>query len=234
MDIGCATECVQLHFLFSCGEHMRHCTPHAVKSPIHLVCRYCADEEELEDARLARPSKWERAVFEALCDRGLGAGLRPEARLAHWHGRIDFMHHPSGVLIQVDGEGHFQERMYNLPRTAHMSHDLSMCKWAWEEGRVLVRVHYRDVAAESAALLIARTIKAASRESNRPLLVLSPAFNPPNPNNPKTMHKQMTLLRMLSQLNHAQTRKCSSGSIWIERSPESPRRARGGSSRTGA
>lgn len=216
IDVGCATEGVQLHFVLGCGAHLRYCTPHAVNSPTDLICRHCASEKELEAARLQRPSEWERDVFKALCSSGLGAGLRPEARLELWHGRIDFLHHPSGVLIQVDGEGHFQSRVHNAPKSQLLERDWEMCRAAWENGRALVRLHYRDIAAGATARIVSSAVAAASARGKQPLLVLSPGFNLPPQSKDKSNYKQTSMLARLANLQHASMRSDADRMIWIQ------------------
>lgn len=219
-DIGVATEGVQLHFLLDCGKHLRFCTPHAINRQMDLVCRFCTPPEALEAEGLQSPSSHERAVFDALHTLGLSAGLRFEARLACWHGRIDFVHHPTAALIQVDGQVHFCGTMYNVPLATRRKRDVAMCEAAWREGRVLVRVHWRDADGGGGARLVADVLRGiAAGRAWGPLLVLSAGYNLPPISTPRRPGRLLSLLAALTEALPAAAHSDKQGRLWFEPDP---------------
>jgi hypothetical protein len=106
------------------------CTPATIQQHIDLICRYCASEEALKTLHKTIPSQYERSivhVFEAL---GWDALWRPEVRHERWNGAIDFYFPCYRLLVQVDGEQHFQKRMHGVPLGQQRHADLRMNAWA--------------------------------------------------------------------------------------------------------
>lgn len=199
--IGTATEGVQLHWLCGCGVHSRYCTPHTLSSPLDLVCRFCESAAGLKAAGVSPASSHERRFMQCMGSAGLGRQLRPEVLLPFWHGRIDFVHFPSRVLVQVDGEHHFQRRLFGVPAGSHRSCDADMCLASWRAGFVLVRVHHLDLGPPGAATaLVAQTVRAATADLAGPLLVLSPSYGLSHPTaRSGALARQTALLHTIDQ-----------------------------------
>lgn len=194
MLIGTATEGVQLDWELDCGVHARRCTSHGIKCEEDLLCRYCTDPADMIGGRRG-PSTHERGFFAAMAALQLDARLRPELQPAWWHGCVDFMDAPTGLLIQVDGEGHFQKRFCNLPRGQVLSRDVAMCVEVWRAGCVLVRVHYRDIPSGAGPNLAARLMR---EPRAGPLIVLSAHYNLSNPAPTHGFEPQLVLIRELA------------------------------------
>lgn len=192
--IGRATEGVRLSMLLCCGRHLRYCTPHCVKDWNGLVCRFCTSDYELAAMKLTRPSSCERAFAAAMDARGLGAGLWAQVQLDWWHGCIDFVDRSTGICIQVDGEHHFLGRMYGTPRAEFVERDARNCMEALGNGRVLMRLHYRDVDSGVAVKRVARILRGEEAPPCASCVMLSPSFNLAGPTPPAKIPKQMRLL----------------------------------------
>lgn len=192
--IGTATEGVHLDWVLACAFHMRRCTPNCIRSEHDLVCRYCTDRAELIEGKRA-PSVHERGFFAEMAALQLDARLRPELQPAWWPGCVDFMDAATGLLIQVDGEGHFQKTFCNLPRRQVLCRDLHMCVKAWHAGRVLLRVHHLDVHTGAGPRLAARLMR---EPRAGPLIVLSAHYNLSNPTHTRGVGHQLKLMCALA------------------------------------
>lgn len=214
--VGTALEGVQLDWMLNCGVHMRRCTPHAVKSERDLVCRYCTEDADLFEGQRA-PTKHERAFLNGMALLQLDTRLRFEVQPRWWRGCVDFVDGPTRMLIQVDGEGHFQRTLYNVPSSQVLHRDADMCEAAWREGCVLVRVHHRDLPTGAGQRLAARLMR---EPRAGPLLVLSAHFNLPNPTPKHGFTKQLQLLSTLTSRLTAPTgvvmRSDAHKHIWIQ------------------
>ena len=192
--IGTATEGVQLDWELDCAMHSRRCTSNCIRSEHDLVCRYCTDQADLLEG-LRAPSQHERSFFAAMAALQLDARLRPEVQPAWWHGCVDFLDAPTGLLIQVDGEGHFQKTFCNLPRSQVLRRDVDMCVTAWRAGCMLARVHHRDIATGAGPQLIARLMR---EPRAGPLIVLSAHYNLSNPTPKRGFESQLVLMCALA------------------------------------
>lgn len=213
-----------MEMVLDCDVHRRCCTIHAVGKPEDLMCPYCSSNEQLAAAGKRRPSSYEREFHSGLTDLGLGARLRAEEVVRGWGGRIDFVDRVSGALFQVDGEGHMLKRLYGVPVSGQLGKDVEMCMQAMKEGRVLVRVHYRDVQNGSGVRLAAETMQQAANGLAGPVLVLSSCFNLSDPTNIKTVQRQLSLLYALTDALRAERLRFSMYSdaykqIWIKLCP---------------
>lgn len=226
--LGLQKEEVKIDLMLDCGVHMRYCTVNAIGVKKDLLCRYCHSNDELMAVDKRPPSRYERLFFEAMQDKGLAGGLRPEVhlgvQLGGWSGLIDFYDRSSGVLVQVDGEQHFTKTWWCVPRTQVMEADVNMCMHAIRAGRVLVRVHYRDVLSGGGPRLVAEVMKEATAKSRGHLVVLSSHFNLSDPTNTKTVAKQQRFMVAL-EVNlrtagyHFHTHHDAENNIWIQAVP---------------
>lgn len=196
--VGAGTEGVRLHWLLECGVHCVWRTPHAVAAAGELVCRFCLCDQLLRQRGLWPPTLCERRLFWGLQRYGLDGGLRPQVVVDWWPGRVDFGHHPSGVLIQVDGPGHFCGSTYGLPAAAYRRRDVSMCASAWRAARILVRVHHLDLESGTGERVARDVIAAAAAGLPGPLLVLTPHYSAPRAPHPRCSRKQLLYVRELS------------------------------------
>lgn len=219
--IGTATEGVQLDWMLDCGAHARCCTPHAVTSKSSLVCRYCTDAADLDEGRRG-PSTHERAFFSAMVALRLDTRLRAEVQPPWWHGCVDFVDARSGLVIQVDGEGHFQKKISNVPCAQVLRMDLDMCEAAWQAGCVLLRVHYSDIPGGGGADLAKALM---TNPLSGPLVGLSAHYNLPMPPSTLAIKARLALIRQLAaRLNRVSACvPCSdfAGRLWFIR-PDVP------------
>lgn len=220
MDIGCATEGVQLHFLCSCGMHYRLCTPHAIKTEKQLMCPFCSDDFSIRRAGLKPPSTFERAMHAQLSSAGLGPGLRPEYQPPGWKGRIDLFFYSLGVAIQVDGQHHFSASMHGVPANLVQKRDIKMCKWAWRTGHILLRAHYLDVESGTAASIAAALIAQVGAGLQGPCVILTAGYGLCFGLCPATLKRQQAWLRKLhASLPGAQWREDRAGCLMFTPTP---------------
>lgn len=216
MYVGCALERVQLHFRYTCGAHYRLCTPHALRAEKQLLCPFCTDEHTLLGLHLDAPSALERSMHAGLSDRGLGASLRPQFKPSWWEGCIDFLHYPTGVLIQVDGQHHFSGNMHGLPHTACQGRDLKMCTLAWQAGCILLRAHYLDIEAGTAPGTAASLIQQASAGLQGPCVLLTAGYGLVYGVPPAMVQAQQVWLRELAAaLPGARMHTDGTGCVWF-------------------
>lgn len=222
--VGVDKEEIQLEMVLDCDVHRRCCTVHAVGEPEDFMCPYCNSDEQLVAAGKRRPSSYEREFHSGLTDLGLGERLRAEEVVGGWSGRVDFVDRVSGAGFQVDGEGHMQKRLFGVPVSGQLEKDVEMCMQAMKEGRVLVRVHYRDVQNGSGVHLAAEIMRQAAIGLAGPVLVLSSCFNLSDPTNSNTVPRQLGLLYALIKALRAKRIPFSMYSdackqIWIKPCP---------------
>lgn len=214
--IGTATEGVQLDWELDCALHLRRCTSHCIRCEGDLVCRYCTYQADLLEGQRG-PSTHERSFFAAMAALQLDARLRPELQPAWWHGRVDFLDAPTGLLIQVDGEGHFQKTLCNLPRRQVLCRDVDMCVEAWRAGCVLARVHYLDIPTGAGAQLAANLMR---EPRAGPLLVLSAHYNLSTTTHTHGSQSQLALICALAsrlrRMGACVLRSDSRKQIWFE------------------
>jgi hypothetical protein len=182
-ELGHTAQGLQLDFLLSCGEHVRRCTPNALREQTQLLCRFCTTERRLRKARRDRPSKNERAVYILLTKLGSVRDWRWQYRplLPGWPPKtVDFWHARLNVYMEVDGRQHFYGGMHCVPSDEQQQKDIQTIIALWQAGAALVRVHYADLAGDAAGARVAVRTAISYRAINgtRPLLVLSPSYTP--------------------------------------------------------
>lgn len=221
LDIGCSKEIVQLHFQLSCGMHYRLCTAHAVTDESRLRCLFCSPPPARKKGAPKGPTELERTMHAGLAGAGLGPALRAEYRPSWWGGAIDFMHHPTGVLIQVDGPHHFTSTMYGTPTTRQQARDLKMGGAAWEQRCILLRAHHADVESGMATTIAINLIQQASTGLQGPCVVLTPSYVPHGAlSEHATGEVHAWLNALLLHLPGACARMDSKGCMWL--APSSP------------
>jgi hypothetical protein len=221
IDIGCSKEQVQLHFRLSCGVHYRLCTPHSVTGASRLRCLFCSPPLVPRKGAPKGPTDLERTMHAGLVGAGLGPALRAEYRPSWWGGCIDFMHHPTGVLIQVDGPYHFASTLHGTPPARQQGRDLNMNSAAWEHGRILLRAHHADVESGMATTIATNLIQLASTGLQGPCVVLTPSCVPHGAlgaHAPDEVHAWLNAL--LLHLPGACARIDSKGCMWL--APSTP------------
>lgn len=198
LPMGVAKEGVRLHWKLSCGDCYRLHTPHAITAEEHLLCRFCSTDEELVAAEKERPSGPECILHTWFHKRGLASQLRHEVKLGWLGGRVDFLHVPSSVLVQVDGQQHFAGKMHDVPSCTYMDRDVDMCAAAWQAGRTVVRVHHLDLP-PSAGFDPVLQLLATPNKPTQPLLLLSPHYNLCAPHHSPSVNKHLALLDKLTE-----------------------------------
>lgn len=118
-------------------QHYRLLTPHALKTPEALECVLC------KPALIKYASERDMVLEFSSC--GLLQDMVWQWQPLWWSGRVDFMHWPTGTVIQVDGSAHFRG-LRKLTPAAMLLGDIQFNKQAWERGGRVVRVHTADVA----------------------------------------------------------------------------------------
>lgn len=220
VDIGASEYEVQLHFRLDCGRHLRYCTPAVVKEPAHLCCKFCSLATDPDNVEGWRPTMLERSMFLRLCALGIGADLRAEVRLSFWHGRIDFMHFPTEVLIQVDGPHHCKGIGHGLPSNVYAKRDMDMCIKAWHAGRIVVRVHHLGVESGEGVTLVAAVIAAVAAGFPGPMIVLSSHFNPDAQHMPREpARSRMLQFRLRHQLSPVGVTSDTSRQLYFYKTP---------------
>lgn len=214
--IGEHTEGVQLMYMLHCGDHTRCCTPHTICSADDLCCKICTPPLVPVGAKKKGPTALERAFFAGLTAKGLGSEIVMEVRLPLWHGRIDFMHKRTRVLIQVDGPHHFRGKAYGLLSKKYLELDMRMCAAVWEAKGVVVRVHFLDVEEGRGAALAATVIDQVASGLQGPLVVLSSHYKPPLVREPPKAMQHLQLHRSLrAQLPAARLVTDAGNNLWF-------------------
>lgn len=198
--IGEHTEGVQLSYMLHCELHTRYCTPHTICSADDLCCKICTPPLAPVGGKRKGLTALERAFLVGLTAKGLGAEIAVEVRLPFWHGRIDFMHKRTRVLIQVDGPHHFRGNAYGLLSKKYAELDMRMCAAVWEAKGVVVRVPFLDVEGGRGAALAAAVIDQMDSGLRGPLVVLSSHYKPPLLHEPPKAMQHLQLHRSLHDL----------------------------------
>ena len=104
-------------------------TPKALKKADDLVCRLCNPNLVKVDTEVTFIQKGQEKGF---LD-GMIWQYQPAAP-RWWRGRIDFLHHPTKTLIQVDGSAHFGRYRDGQPGV-QLKMDIAFNADAWGRGR---------------------------------------------------------------------------------------------------
>jgi hypothetical protein len=120
-------------------QHYRLITPKALQKPKDLQCRLC------------NPEMVDVGTEVAFIERGQEAGFLKDiiwqwqpADPKWWHGRVDFLHHPTMTLIQIDGSAHFERYRSGQPGQ-QLQRDMQFNKAAWDRGERVLRIHHADL-----------------------------------------------------------------------------------------
>lgn len=226
VEVGASSEGVKLDFALTCGEHLRRCTPNAVRTRKHLLCRFCTPPMTLKNARCERPSGLERTMHTLLCRLRPGAEWRwqvcPQVGLLRPK-PMDFFHAPTGLYLEVDGQQHFTGGMHGTPSSKQQRIDLKYMRALWAAGAALVRVHCADLAgaAPRAAAAAQAALGWAAAGGSGPLVVLSPSFHPCLLSATCPMQDPWHFLDTLQEgLGAAARTRDGTGCIWFWPSPQ--------------
>jgi hypothetical protein len=120
-------------------QHYRLITLKALQKPTDLECRLCNPELVGVSTEVGFIKKGQAA--------GSLGGIIWQWQPADpkwWHGRVDFLHHPTRTLIQIDGSAHFERYRGGKPGKQLLS-DIKFNKAAWGRGERVVRIHHVDL-----------------------------------------------------------------------------------------
>lgn len=141
-------------------EHVKYCTPEAVRKPRDLLCVLCAALGTYNNTRRQWPQALHLGFMGVLDAREHRSWLSPadwawEVRLlpSEWAGRIDIMLLAAGVSVQVDGSGHTRGLLGWDGGTDQEGLDAECAAKHWESGRPLVRLTEIDLGAAGCRLL---------------------------------------------------------------------------------
>lgn len=152
-------------------QHFRYCTPHALRKPMSLRCRFCSyDEVEWAAAKAQFIPVSEQLLMKMLAGVGLDQQVCCQVRFDWWPAPADFMlMRKPPVIIQADGSSHTKE----MHGHKQLDSDLRFCMQAYAHGVSVIRVHEHDTQCRVPALFLTAAVVAAS---NQVCIVLSPNY----------------------------------------------------------
>lgn len=132
-------------FTFRCNckqYHFRYCTFRHLQNHNDLFCQFC----QHGTTKWTGPGKTpvpqcEVDAMLAWRQLRLDYAVACQVDLEFWHGRVDFYHMPTKLVVQIDGNSHFEGSHHIMP-WEQLAMDVKCCAAAWKRGVRMLRIHH--------------------------------------------------------------------------------------------
>ena len=189
--LGCSDESQQFEFKYRCcnegQQHIKLCQVQAVYNEFKargpgsfLLCPQCTPQQVRQHLNVRRPSARHAGLLSFLSSSPYVVYYTECAikDYSWWHGLVDVYFPKHKLVVQWDGEHHFDVNgtgMYRAGAAAQQSSDIRFNSLAWQSGLRVLRLHYKDGGANGQAI-VRRVLAWCMQNPGRKLLALSYSY----------------------------------------------------------
>lgn len=133
-------------FAFRCNcqqYHCRYCTFKTLQDEDDLFCQFCNHGTPAGPQQSStHVPQCEIDAMQAWRQLRLDYAVACQVDLPFWHGRVDFYHMPTKLVVQIDGSSHFSGT-HQVQPWDQLVRDLDCCAAAWKKGVRMLRIHHQ-------------------------------------------------------------------------------------------